>query len=185
MALTFRDDRQCRALTGLPIQKLDALEEAFSRVYYQLKQAAYENQKAIGKRQRKPGGGRKGALPSMREKLIFVLYYLKVYPTYDGLATQFGMARSKAHENLHKLAPILYQTLVELEVLPARQFTNVDEFRAALAGETQLLIDVTERAYRRQLDDQLQRQKYSGKKKDIPSKTLSSQRETKSYGSLE
>ena len=104
----------------------------------------------------------------MREKLVFLLYYLKVYPTYDVLGAQFGMARSKACENLHKLAPILYQTLVELEVLPAREFNSVDEFRSTFAGVTQILIDVTEREYRRHHDEQLQRQKYSGKKKDIP-----------------
>lgn len=179
MNLTFRDERQCRALTGLPIDKLEELEERFSRVYYQTKQATYDDQKAQGKRKRKPGGGRKGALPAMREKLVFVLYYLKVYPTYDVLGTQFGMARSKACENLHKLAPILHQTLVELGVLPAREFIDVEEFRASLAGADKILIDVTERTYRRHGDDQLQRQKYSGKKKDIPSRTPSSQRLTK------
>ncbi len=41
----------------------------------------------------------------MAEKLQFVLYYYKTYPTFDVLGTQFAMARSKAHENLHKLSP--------------------------------------------------------------------------------
>ncbi len=54
----------------------------------------------------------------MAEKLQFVLYYYKTYPTFDGLAMPFGMARSKAHENLHKLSPILYDTLVHLELMP-------------------------------------------------------------------
>jgi hypothetical protein len=43
----------------------------------------------------------------MTEKLLFVLYYYKTYPTFDVLGTQFNMARSKANENLHKLWPIL------------------------------------------------------------------------------
>ena len=49
----------------------------------------------------------------MAEKLQFVLYYYKTYPTFDVLGTQFAMARSRAHENLHKLSPILYDTLVQ------------------------------------------------------------------------
>ena len=44
--------------------------------------------------------------------MLFVLYYYKTYPTFDILGTQFDMVRSKAHKNLHKLALILYDTLV-------------------------------------------------------------------------
>ena len=36
----------------------------------------------------------------MAEKLLFVLYYYKTYPTFDVLGTQFDMVRSKANENL-------------------------------------------------------------------------------------
>src|SRR3989442_4610744 len=49
--------------------------------------------------------------------LLNVGYY-KTYPTFDGLATQFDMARSQANENRHKLSPILYDTLVHLERMP-------------------------------------------------------------------
>ena len=48
----------------------------------------------------------------MADKLLFVLYYYKTYPTFDVLGTQFELVRSKAHENLHKLSPIFYDTLV-------------------------------------------------------------------------
>ena len=40
--------------------------------------------------------GKKGKLPTAHEKLTFLLYYLKVYPTFDVLGTQFGLNRSKA-----------------------------------------------------------------------------------------
>jgi hypothetical protein len=50
--------------------------------------------------------------------------YYKTYPPFDGLATQLEMARSKAHENLHKLSPILYDTLVHLERMPYREFAT-------------------------------------------------------------
>ena len=48
----------------------------------------------------------------MTEKLLFVLSYYTTYPTFDVLGTQFARARSKANENLHKLSPIVYDTLV-------------------------------------------------------------------------
>jgi hypothetical protein len=72
----------------------------------------YEGGVASGMRRRKPGGGSKGKRPTMAEKLLFVLYYYKIYPTFDVLGTQFDMARSKANANLHKLSPMLYDTLV-------------------------------------------------------------------------
>ena len=56
------------------------------------------------------------------------------------------MVRSKAHENLHKLSPILYDTLVHLDLMPYRELTTPEELKAALQGGDRLLIDATERA---------------------------------------
>ena len=52
-------------------------------------------------------------------------------------------------ENLHKLAPILYDTLVHLDLMPSRELTTPEELKAALQGGDRLLIDATERAYHR------------------------------------
>ena len=81
------------------------------------------------------------------------------------------MGRSKANENLHKLAPILTKTLVRLGVMPHREFTSAEEMKAAFEGIDRILVDVTERLYRRSQDDETQRDHYSGKKSTIPSKT--------------
>ena len=78
------------------------------------------------------------------------------------------MARSKANENLHKLVPVLYQSLVHLGVMPHREFATPEELLEALDGIDTLLIDVTERAHRRPQDEQTQRAHYSGKKNDTP-----------------
>jgi hypothetical protein len=100
----------------------------------------------------------------MAEKLQFVLYYYKTYPTFDVLGTQFAMARSRAHENLQKLSPMLYDTLVHLELMPYRELATPEALKAALQGVDRLLIDATERAYHRSHDDAKQREHYSGKK---------------------
>jgi ribosome modulation factor len=83
------------------------------------------------------------------------------------------MARSKAHENLHKLSPILYKTLVHLDLMPHRELTTPDELQAVLQGVDSLRIDATERAYHRSQDDAKQRAHYRGKKNSIRGKTRS------------
>lgn len=83
MEAEIPDDRQMRALTGVSTEKLEVLEAAFAKAYAEEKEKIYHKQVQEGKLQRKPGGCQKGKLRTIREKLIFVLYYLKVYPTFD------------------------------------------------------------------------------------------------------
>lgn len=161
----IRNDRQMRSLTGLSITKFEALLERFSAVLEAERQARYEAGLAAGTRQRKPGGGSKGKLPTDADKLYFMLYYLKCYPTFDELGAHFDMARSKAHTNVYKYWPLLEQTLAELGAMPARHFESLEAFQRFCAELETLLIDVTERPYRRPQDLQTQRDYYSGKKK--------------------
>jgi hypothetical protein len=74
------------------------------------------------------------------------------------------MARSRAHDNLHQLSPMRYDTLVHLELRPYRELATPEEVKAALHGGDRLLIDATERAYHRAQDDAKQREHDSGKK---------------------
>lgn len=164
MGLQIRDDRQMKALTGLSQAQFDHLLSVFSDLYQATQHNTYEEGVASGTRRRKPGGGSKGKLPTMADKLMFVLYYYKTYPTFDVLGTQFAMVRSKAHENLHKLSPILYNTLVHLELMPYREMGTPDDLKGALNGLDRLIIDATERASHRSQDDATQREHYSGKK---------------------
>jgi len=168
MGLLIRDDRQMKALTGLSQAQFDHLLPVFTDLYQAAQQQTYEKGVASGTRRRKPGGGSKGKLSTMADKLQFVLYYYKTYPTFDVLGQQFEMARSKANEHLHKLSPILYDTLVHLELMPYRELATPEDLKAALQGMDRLLIDATERAYHRSTDDATQREHYSGKKNSIP-----------------
>ena len=167
----IRDDRQMRALTGMSQEKFDQLLPTFSQVYEQERYKAYEKGLRAGTRKRKPGGGQKGKLPEMEDKLYFILTYYKTYPTFDVLGARFGLARSKANEQVHHLSPILHQTLVEMGHLPKREFKSVADFKATLGDLGQILIDVTERPHQRPKDQEQQQELYSGKKNDIPSRT--------------
>jgi hypothetical protein len=164
MGLHIRDDRQRKALTGLSQAQFDHLLPVFSDIYRTTQQQMYEEGVESGTRRRHPGGGSKGQLPTMADKLQFVLSYYKTYPTFDVLGTPFAMARSKAHENLHKLSPMLYDTLVHLDLMPYRELSTPEELKAALQGGDRLLMDATERASHRSHDDATQREHDSGKK---------------------
>ncbi len=167
MGLQIRDERQMKALTGLSQAQCNHLLPVFSDSYQATQQKTYAKGIESGTRRRKPGGGCKGKLPTMADTRLFVLYYYKTYPTFDVLGTQFDMVRSKAHANLHKLSPILYNTLVHLELMPYRELGTPEDLKAALKGVDRLIIDATERAYHRSQEDAKQREHYSGKKNSI------------------
>jgi len=163
--LECRDERQMRALTGLSTAQFDHVLAIFAQVYHEQQQTVYEQGWALGTRRRRPGGGAKGKLPTMADKLYFVLYYYKNYPTFDVLATHFGMARSKACANVHKWTPLLTATLLRLGMLPCREFKTPADLHAALQGVDCVLIDATERPCQRAQDATVQREHYSGKQK--------------------
>ena len=151
-------------MTGVTQEQFEILLPIFSKIYTDWEWQTCQEGLLSGTRSRAPGGGQKGALPTMREKLFFILYYFKVYPTFDVLAAHFNMARSKANENVHKLMPFLKQTLIDLEVMPHREFATLLEFHDAVEEIETLLIDVTERTYRRPQENEAQKEHYSGKK---------------------
>ena len=118
--LTKRDDRGFRALTGLSRKAFYQLLPLFTISYGEALWERYEQQRS--RRKRKPGAGQKGRLNTMEKKLFFILYYLKVYPTFDVLGDRFGLDRSKACTNVHKLLPVLIKALDKAGVLPKRKF---------------------------------------------------------------
>ena len=75
LSINIRDERQLKALIGLSFEHLTQREEACSKVYEAMKAQAYEEGKSKGERQRAPGGGKKGTLRTIREKVVFLLYY--------------------------------------------------------------------------------------------------------------
>jgi hypothetical protein len=136
------DERRFKALTGLSKKKFRQLLPEFENSYQEAIQTNYERNKA--KRERKPGGGRKGKLACSKKKLFFILRYFKSYPTYDELGREFELDRSKACTNVHKLAPMLLQTLIKLEIIPPRQFETLPEMREAFAEIEELFFEATE-----------------------------------------
>lgn len=165
-ALDLKDERHLKSFTGVDLARFQVLLKAFSEQYEAYRQSRL---KASDTRKRKAGGGRKSRLPKMEDKLAFILHYHKAYPTFDNLATTFGMSRSSVFGLLHSLAPVLKKTLESLQVLPKRKLANAEEllkYLKELGDINTLLIDVTERPYRRLKDKDQRDALYSGKKSD-------------------
>jgi hypothetical protein len=156
-------------LTGLTMEAFKELLPTFEQVY----QSSLEKQDKQRKkpRERQRGGGQKGAIPRIEDKLVFILVYFRHYPVQVLQGYLFGMGQSQANEWIHRLTPLLNEALGEEQHLPARQSKAVGELLQACPG-LEFLIDGTERPIRRPKAPEKQREKYSGKKKRHTVKNL-------------
>jgi len=80
--------------------------------------------------QRKPGGGQKGHLKTAEDKLFFILFYLKTYPTFDVLAIFSSKSRGRSCEAAH-----IYLSISVSGKIPASRVcsTNIPT-RSLLSG---------------------------------------------------
>lgn len=154
----FKNDRLMRALTGMNLAAFDQLLPSFTQAY----QAAHP---ISIQRQRAPGGGRKANLEAMEDKLFFVLFYFKCYPTFDLAGILFDFDRSQANRWLHRLQPVLEAALEKEMVLPKRQLHSVAEFIRCFPDVERVILDGVERPIQRPQDKARQERTYSGKKK--------------------
>lgn len=151
-----------KCFTGLNAKAFKELLPAFRQAYEaDLDRRDAERDKP---RQRKRGGGRKGALPNIEDKLVFILFYFRFYPVQMLQGYLFGMGQPQANEWVHRLTPILNQALGYEKQLPARQTSDIEQVLAGCPG-LEFIIDGTERPIRRPKDNDRQRHHYSGKKK--------------------
>ena len=166
--LLLRSDRLCKAITGLTGRELVSLLPTFEACLIQRQYEIRPKELRI----RKLGGGKKGALPTGLDKLIFILMYLKVYPTYDVLSFTTNRARSKCHRSVNQLLPVLELTLGHKLALPKRKVTSVDEFYRLFPGIKDVFIDGTERPVQKPKNPKRKKKLYSGKKKQTTRKTI-------------
>lgn len=165
----LKNQRILKSLTGLSIEKFKELVPYFETILNE------ENGKRISNdknRQRKAGGGSKPTLENSEAKLFYILFYIKVYPTFDVAGFIFDVNRSQTNRWMHQLLPILEKALDRRVVLPKRKIENVTEFMRLFPEVKDLFIDGTERRVERSSDSKQQRLDYSGKKKAHTKKNL-------------
>ena len=168
--------RKFLAMTGYTVEEFEALLPSF-RVQFE---AYVKSHKLNGK----PRGKRRytdyknSPLPTIEDKLLFILIYLKQGHLQEAHATFFGMHQSDANRWIHLLHRLLNQTLAALGELPARQ---AEELGPALepaqleADEVEVMVffhDGTERPIVRPKDQAVQRLYYSGKKRQHTLKNI-------------
>ena len=102
------------------------------------------------------------SLPTMEDKLLFILNYLKTHPIQETHAQNFGMEQSQANQWIHLLLPLVKQSLADCSELPARKSEDfkLDEDEVGL-----FFHDGTERPINRPQDPEEQQLYYSGKQK--------------------
>lgn len=158
------DERTCRALTGQSISSIYNLLPMFEEALISFK-SNKDRKRAIG-------GGQKGKLPTTKAKLVFILFYLKVYPTYDLFAVLTNRSRSKCCESVKQLLPILEESLGKSCVLPKRKIQSLSEFNNSFGHIKDIFIDGTERPVQRPVNAKKQKKLYSGKKKSHTRKNI-------------
>lgn len=160
----LKNERLTSALIGLKPQEFLNLLPAFSETWQKSKQRK--------NRKRKIGGGRIGFLRTIPEKLFFILFYYKCYPTYDVMSFFYGCNRANAFRRQRQLSGVLEATLGKKLVLPKRQMRSVEDFLKAFPEAREVFIDGTERPIQRPKDKEKRKANYSGKKKRHTRKNL-------------
>jgi len=155
------DERLLRAVTGLNLKALQSLKPLFAEALAE----APIPRRSKAPRERLVGGGRKPRLATDEDKLIYILFYFKCYPTFDLAGLLFGIDRSQANRWMHRLQPVLETALGKKMVLPKRKLRSMAEFVEAFPGVERVIMDATERPVQRAQDNEKQQADYSGKKK--------------------
>jgi hypothetical protein len=107
-------------------------------------------------------------LPTVSDRLFFLLVYLKNNPLQEYHAACFGMGQKHCNSFIHVLYGILEQCLRDADVMPAetqKEFHKLLEAQLSEDGIPVLLHDGTEREIPRPVDTDEQQENYSGKKK--------------------
>jgi hypothetical protein len=166
--------RKFLAMTGYTVAEFEALLPHF--------QAEFEKHVAIyrldGKKRSKRSYSayKNSPLPTVADKLLFILIYLKQGSLQEAQATLFGLHQPDANKWIHLLQMLLNRTLAVLAELPARETAELEQRLEAEAKEKDkpllFLHDGTERTVVRPKDKSLQKLYYSGKKRSHTLKNI-------------
>ena len=162
--------REFLAATGLTHAEFARLLPAFAAAYA----ALYPSDKTWQgqRRQRQVGGGAKGRMAQMEDKLRFILVYQKTHPLQTMHGLQCGLSQPQTHYWIHRLFPVLQRALAALDMAPERDASRGATSPLALAGAPAEALDGTERRRQRPTDACQQTAHYRGKKTAQTDKNL-------------
>jgi len=147
------------AAIGLNYQRFEQLHTKF---VVQLKR--FESDRAWSKsRMRLPGAGRKAHLKTSRQKLFFVLFYYKIYPTFRLAQLLFGFDKRNIQLWKAFLEKVLTRAVGYQLALPKIKAKYLGQIIEVCPLLKHCLLDATERKINRPKNNQ--EFYYSGKKK--------------------
>ena len=111
--------RKFLALTGLTPKEFRLLLPAFCEVYEEAR--AGTTTQSGQPRQRTVGGGRKGQLQTLEQKLLFILVYQKASPLQTLWGEVLALSQGRVNSWVPHLLPFLQQALEVWEVRPERR----------------------------------------------------------------
>lgn len=152
-------ERQWKSSTGLSQDQFEKLLGYFKQTYeffqgVSLEESAQRREVDL-------------LLPTYADCLFFVLFQLKNGLCYDNLGLLIGTDGSNAQRNFEKYLQIIAYTLDRQGIMPNRNFATIEDFKACLQDEKEVIIDASEQPTVRPKDQQQQKEQYSGKKRDI------------------
>jgi hypothetical protein len=161
-----KSETRFRAMTGYDLCEFNDLLPYFEESHNEYLSRYYINGKAC-KGQRDHVIYANSPLPCVEERLAFILSYLKLNPIQEHHADTFSMTQKQCNDFVHGLTVILHRALKQAGVVPANSDKALAEAlsKEEFSEEKLLLHDGTEREIPRPMDEELQRDKYSGKKK--------------------
>jgi hypothetical protein len=119
-----------RAMTGVTEQEFQALLPHFEQAFMAYMQDHTIDGQPRTVRRYSPYDT--CPLPTIADKLLFILTYLKQNPIQEVQGQLFGMSQSNTNKWIHLLHVVLNQALAHQELLPAR---TADDLAVLLAGE--------------------------------------------------
>ena len=131
-----------RAVFGLDVAKFNELAERMDALWYNV----LASRKG---RKRAPGAGQPSKIASREQKLAFILFYLKVYPTFDVMSLVSGINAGDCCKWVHKLMPLREELLGQKRALPKRQINSMEAFASAFPQAVEVILDGMERPVRR------------------------------------
>jgi hypothetical protein len=142
-------------------EKFDLLVPYFSSTYRETQEEQRQNKeiKCL------PAGGKNGVFSSHEERLFFVFFYLKTYPTFDVLGFHFGLSAGHAHDYIKFFTRVLNRALSDLEMLPEQEIESPEDMRQLIDKTDDIIIDGVESRCVRPKNEEEQKACYSSKKK--------------------
>ncbi|MEO0807976.1 MAG: transposase family protein [Cyanobacteria bacterium J06643_4] len=153
--------RTLRSLTGFNPSEFEALLSNFGAAWNSFVTKTFEQRE---NRKRAYGAGRNAHLQQLEDKLLFILFYFRQYPTQEVQGFFFGMSQAQANEWIHRLRSLLNEALGYEMQLPERRAANLEAVLTSCPS-LEFIIDGTERPINRPQDKDKQKEYYSGKKK--------------------